>query len=247
MESAPGVFDQSPHRIRCEWGLRGAVQAASRGDVVVIVDVLSFSTTVVAALEAGAMVIPCDPSCDQQALAEQHGAELAVKRDLVPAQGRYSLSPLSFSGCTPGMKIVIPSPNGAACSAAATSTDVLIGALGNATAVAEALTEYLNEGRTVTVVPCGERWADGSMRMAIEDYMGAGAILHRLSGVPSPEAEVCARTYTASQERLIELIWDCGSGRELRARGYGDDVRYATEVDRSRVVPVMREGILGPR
>lgn len=35
-------------------------------------------------------------------------------------------------------------------------------------------------GRTVAVIPAGERWADGSLRPAIEDLLGAGAFIREL-------------------------------------------------------------------
>ena len=41
-----------------EWGVSGAKRAAERGDVVVVVDVLRFTSTVVAAVAAGATVYP---------------------------------------------------------------------------------------------------------------------------------------------------------------------------------------------
>ncbi|HZG57243.1 hypothetical protein [Paenibacillus sp.] len=42
-------FDQSPYGCRVEWGVRGAREAAVRGDIVIVVDVFSFSSTVTAA------------------------------------------------------------------------------------------------------------------------------------------------------------------------------------------------------
>jgi len=38
------TFDQTAYRLRCEWGLRGLRELAPVSDVVIIVDVLSFTT-----------------------------------------------------------------------------------------------------------------------------------------------------------------------------------------------------------
>ena len=39
-------YDQAEYDVRCEWGLQGVLQLAPISDAVVIVDVLSFSTSV---------------------------------------------------------------------------------------------------------------------------------------------------------------------------------------------------------
>ena len=54
---APG-HDQAGHRIRLEWGPTGAAVIARRADVAVVVDVLSFTTTVTVAVERGITVYP---------------------------------------------------------------------------------------------------------------------------------------------------------------------------------------------
>ena len=51
-------FEQAGYQVRFDWGQDGAARAGARGDVVVIVDTLRFSTTVAAHLAAGAMVEP---------------------------------------------------------------------------------------------------------------------------------------------------------------------------------------------
>lgn len=60
-------FDQSPYEIKVEWGERGVRAAAERGDIIVIVDVLSFSSAVTAAVEHGAEVYPFRPPADEVA------------------------------------------------------------------------------------------------------------------------------------------------------------------------------------
>lgn len=53
-------FDQSPYECRMEWGRRGAREAAERGDIVIIVDVLSFSSTVISAVSRGHLPLILD-------------------------------------------------------------------------------------------------------------------------------------------------------------------------------------------
>jgi 2-phosphosulfolactate phosphatase len=94
-----------------------------------------------------------------------------------------------------------------------------------------------------TVIACGERWPepgeDGALRVAIEDYLGAGAILSYLAVDKSPEAQVCEGAFRGAQGRLTELLHDSISGRELRQKGWDADVEHAAQLNVYDVVPVM--------
>jgi len=246
MQRSAETFSQHPYPCRLEWGRHGARQAAARQDVLVVVDTLSFSTAVVTAVHRGAVVYPCLVEEDAAALASRVGGEVAVHRLDVPERGRFSLSPATYQEVEPGTRIVLPSPNGGTCSRYGRDVPYLfVGALVNAGAVAETVTRVLaGADLCVTVVPCGERWRppteDGELRVAIEDYLAAGAILSGLQLEKSPEAEVCESTFAASRDRLAGILWECASGWELRKAGYEDDVRQAARLDAYDMVPVMR-------
>ena len=216
------VFAQSPYRCRLDWGRHGARAAAERQDILVIVDTLSFSTAVITAVQRGGLVYPCAEDEQPGALAQRIGGEVAVRRKDVPAKGRFSLSPLTYLHLAPGTRIVLASPNGATCSRHARTVPFLfVGALVNAEAVATVVSHLLDTtDRCVTIIACGERWhppsADGALRVALEDYLGAGAILASLRYEQSPEVRVCAGAFTHSRRDIAALLWECGSGRELR-------------------------------
>ena len=84
---------QAGFDVRCEWGLRGIEALAPTSDVVVVVDVLSFTTCVEVATANGATVLPYRFKDDTaSAFAARSRALLASSRD-----GRgYSLSPASL-------------------------------------------------------------------------------------------------------------------------------------------------------
>jgi 2-phosphosulfolactate phosphatase len=128
-------FSQQAWATRCEWGCEAAA-ALAPADVVIVVDVFSFTTCVDVAVARGVRIIPYgwngwhDPAAAE--FARAHGAELAGKR----RTSRYSLAPKSYLEAPPGLRCVLPSPNGARVSlaAAATGAMVLAGCLRNARA-----------------------------------------------------------------------------------------------------------------
>jgi 2-phosphosulfolactate phosphatase len=146
-----------------------------------------------------------------------------------------------------GSSLYTTSPNGANCARFGRDVPRLfVGALVNARAVAEAVAHHAAEGDPrVTVLACGERWRtpsdDGPLRFAVEDYLGAGAIPADLDSSLSlsPEAEVCVGAFRQAQNDIVRLLWESGSGRELRDAGFPQDVEYAARLDAYDAVPVM--------
>lgn len=242
------IYSQHGYRCRLEWGRDGARRAAARGDIMVVVDVLSFSTAVATAVHYGGIVYPCAYNETPEELAKVVGGEIAVRRSEFPAKGRFSLSPLSFLNLEHGTVVVLTSPNGATCSRYAREVPYLFaGALVNARAVGMAVSSLLEHmEHDVTVIAAGERWAeyseDGELRVAIEDYLGAGAIISHIAARKSPEATLCEHAFQAVEPRLRELLLECSSGLELIVKGYQGDVEHAASLDLYEHVPIMRNG-----
>ena len=220
----------------CEWGLQGMAALAPTCDILVVIDVLSFTTCVDVATANGASVVPYRSRDDSaHALAVKTGALLASSRD---GEG-FSLSPTSLLKIPAGVRLVLPSPNGATISLAAPHRRLLAGCLRNASAIAHFAARH---GSRVAVIPCGERWPDGSLRPALEDWLGAGAVIAALGGSKSPEAILAESTFREVAGDLSELVGSCASGRELIERGFATDVELASQYDCSDVVPVLEDG-----
>lgn len=240
----PG-HDQASHRVRCEWGPAGARAVAA--DHAVVVDVLSFTTTLTVALEHGIEVFPYawrDSRAAEHAV--RHGATLAVGRfeALSRTDARHvSLSPATIAAAEGIERLVLPSPNGStiAFELAGAGACVLGACLRNADAVAAWLAPRVAAGASVALVPAGERWPDGSLRPAVEDLWGAGAVLAGLVdrgvGGLSPEARVAEQAFRAAQ--LPEDLAGLASAVELSDAGFGDDVVVASQAGVSAVVPLL--------
>jgi 2-phosphosulfolactate phosphatase len=231
--------DQGAFDVRCEWGQEG-VAALADCRTFIVVDVLSFSTCVSVAAERQVVVFPYrsrDPGAAK--LAERHQAALAGRRGT-----GYSLSPASVMGAPAGMGLVLPSPNGAAISLEAASRGhVLAGCLRNVSAIGR---RAMVLGGPFAIIPAGERWKDGTLRPALEDLVGAGAIAAVLPGKPSPEAAAAIAVFRSVVGRLADTLMSCASGRELVESGFPEDVRLAAELDADTVAPELLDGRFGP-
>lgn len=217
------------------WGKAGLSDRLAHSDVVVIVDVLSFSTAVDVAVSRGAKVLPHryrDATAADFAAAKQ--ARLAGPR----RAGGPSLSPPSLAVLEAGERLVLPSPNGSTLSTLVGDKTAYAACLRNAGAVAAAVP---SDARTL-VVAAGEHWPDGSLRPALEDLLGAGAILARLKGCLSPDAMAAAAAYRDLRGKLADNLAHCPSGQELIAAGYPEDVIWAAEEDCSSAVPLLHAG-----
>jgi len=204
-------FDQSRYQVRLEWGVQGLARLAP-ADIVVVVDVLRFSTTVADAV-AGGEQVPLDESAHAVSI---NGAVVAAQ-------------------------------------AAASGAVVMLGSLRNPSAVADAvLAEQERRGArtSVAVIACGER-ADRedttALRFAVEDQLGAGAVIDALAvrGIDhsSPEAAVACEGFRGLRPALRHLLTASGSGQELIERDLRPDVLAAAEIDGIAVVPVLRDGV----
>ena len=205
------AFDQSRYQVRFEWGVAGLERLAS-SDVVVVVDVLRFSTTVADRIDGGESV-----ALD----ADAHAVSL----------------------------------NGAAVAerAAGAGATVLLGCLRNASASARAaLEEQVRRGArtSIAVIAAGEltsREPDAPLRLAVEDQLGAGAVIDALGALgvdhTSPEAAAACESFRGLRGAVRHLLTASGSGQELLERGARHEVLRAAEVDAVSSVPVLRAGV----
>jgi 2-phosphosulfolactate phosphatase len=212
-------YAQEAYAARFDWGEAATRELAPRAGVVVIVDVLRFSTAVDVAVSRGAAVAPVEG-------------------------GGASLSPVELLSVTAGARLELDSFNGSVLSRLAVAsgpTHIVAGCLRNASAVAAWCRA---QDGPVLVVAAGERWmADHTLRPCVEDLIGAGAVLAALNAVArSPEAEAAVAAYERHRPRLSEVLHTCASGLELMGKGLAADIPMAADVDVSDAVPVLVDG-----
>jgi 2-phosphosulfolactate phosphatase len=232
----PEWATQSGFDVRVGWGPAGIGALAAGVSTIVLVDILRFTTALEVATARGAAVRPAPWPFDAAAVVD--GFEVADGR----GPRALSLAPGSPAAVDPGDRVVLPSANGSHCAslAAATGRTVVGACLRNAAAVGA----WLLHGRgPVGVIACGERWPDGSLRPAVEDLVGAGAVVAVLAARRScsPEAEAARVAFEAATADLATVLGECASGRELRAKGMGEDIAWAAASGVSDAVPVLAD------
>ncbi|WP_351230848.1 2-phosphosulfolactate phosphatase [Streptomyces sp. NPDC002133] len=241
------------YAVAFEWGPAGARHLAPDAACVAVVDVLSFTTAVSVAVDAGTRVYPYrwrDATAEEYAA--RMDAALGVGRRAVGEGSPWSLSPAALRRAPRTARLVLPSPNGSAIAAEAAGSGATVVAvsLRNARAVARWLKArgHGTAERPLAVVAAGEHWPDGSLRPAVEDLLGAGSLISVLRGLGTtgltPEAAAAAATWDATADPAAALR-GCFSGRELSEgafAGFGEDVDIAAELDASASVPVLVDG-----
>ncbi len=243
------AFGQFDAGVRFEWGPIGAAHLARDAECLVVVDVLSFTTSVTVCVGRGMAVYPrrwADP--DAAAFAAAHDAQLAVRRRDVSADRPWSLSPAVLSTAPVTPRLVLPSPNGSTIAAAAASggASVVAASLRNAPAVGQWLVAngHGAPGHPVVIVASGERWTDGSLRPALEDALGAGAVLHELRTggcTLSAEADAMAAMFETTPD-VEAAVRRSGSALQLVRAGYAGDVDVAAPFGCDHSVPVLHDG-----
>jgi 2-phosphosulfolactate phosphatase len=215
-------------------GVHGALEARKRGGVVVMIDALRASATMIAALQSGMAAIKLVASaeaCIGEVTAGERGG-----RKLPNCRHNNSPTELMRQDYA-GKTLVLTSTNGAECllSAAGPDSIVLVGSTINRSAVAGAAARLARKrGVPITLLMAGR-----NNQYAAEDALGAGEIARKLSGA-RVHGELPSSVSLEADFRASD------SGRNLIALGYADDVRFCAQLDCCDVVPVLRRGLLVP-
>lgn len=216
------------------------------GRSVVVFDVLRATTTMTAALAAGVGEIRVFPDTEAvRKTAGEGGGDprpllCGEEKCLAPAGFDLGNSPGAFSREYAGRTVFMSTTNGTrAILAAQEAAQLFVGALVNASAVAVALAEA---GLDVTLLCAGTNG-----RVALEDVIGAGAVLAALNRrqpttPASDAARIALHLYEQSHNDLPRVLAEGDGGRNVIAAGLAEDIAFAASVDRFRHVVGVVDG-----
>ena len=218
------------------------------GKVVVVLDILFATTTMVAALAHGAAeVVPVlDEAAARAQSTDLHENSFVLSGEL------YAETLAGFAHPAPlalirhgieGKTVIYSTTNGTvAMTQAAGAARVYCGALLNARALAAHIAER-HPQETVLLVCSGS-----GNNFNFEDFYGAGCYVERfaelLGGAADfSDAAKAARTLYR-HARAPEALLDCRVGRMMAARGLAHEVEFACREDAFPVIPVLSDGRL---
>jgi 2-phosphosulfolactate phosphatase len=217
------------------------------GKVVVIIDVLFATTTMVAALAQGAReIIPVLDEAAARAERARRGDACVLAGELYAQTLPGFVHPVPLALVEHGIvdkTVVYSTTNGTvAMSLAAGARRIYCGALLNAARLVEHIARE-HAGDTVLLVCSG---SGGNFNL--EDFYGAGCFVERFARQLGPAADLsdaarAART-VYRQSPLPDALLECRLGRMMSARGWRHEVEFACRTDAFPVVPALDDGRL---
>jgi 2-phosphosulfolactate phosphatase len=218
------------------------------GKVVVVLDILFATTTMVAVLGNGAAeVLPVSDEAAARAAAARH------------AQGRFVLSGELYADTLPGFAhpaplaliahgvqgktVIYSTTNGTvAMTLAERAKRVYCGALLNARAVAARIVE--EHPRDTVLLLC----SGSGGNFNLEDFYGAGCLVDRFAALLGAEVDLsdAARAALAFYRSASapQVLLQSRVGRMMAGRGLAHEVEFAARIDALPVVPALEQGRL---
>lgn len=234
-------------RIEVAFTVDEAARVDVQGATAVVVDVIRATTSIVAALEAGAAgVYPVGSSEDAIKLLQSLGREdtlLAGERRGLPIEG-YHLgnSPSEFTrDRVGGKRVIMNTTNGTRALLAAESADrVLAAGFVNLAAAAR----MASEAERVVVVCAGREG-----RFALDDAVCAGGMVGRLrercsDGVELDDGAAAALELALTHDPDTDFLARTAAGRALAEVGLAGDLPLCARLDATKLVPEMRDRVV---
>jgi len=226
-------------------------KASFEGKTVAIIDVLRATTSICAALMAGAKgVITTDGSDKAVEMRTKIGADtsvLAGERGGVKIENfQLGNSPLEFTRETVGDKfIIMTTTNGTPLFAAASKADLVVAtALVNISLVAQKVAD----GNRDVVIACAGREGNFST----EDTICGGMLIHLLRERHGKQlhlndaGSLALLLYLNSKDAIRQSVEKGEHGQFLASLGFSKDAQTAAAIDTMPVLPVLRDGRLVP-
>jgi len=218
--------------------------AAERKDIIVAIDVLRCSSSIVTALANGAKaVIPSSTLSEARALAKRHGAILAGERKGKKPEGfELGNSPLEFTReVVRGRTVVLTTTSGTrAIVLGKKGRNVLVGSFLNLDATVRLVCQLAEAmGSGVSLVTAGTRGA-----FSLEDFLCAGAISDQLVQNGTRLDDGClasVHAWRGARSDLLSALREGLHAKRLASMGFSNDVNFAAKLNLFDIAAVLRK------
>ena len=233
-------------RANVELAAKDASRAVKQRDLIIVVDVLRCSSSIVNAFANGVeTVIPTESLKEAFALREQHSDYLlAGERRGRKLRGfDFGNSPLEFAQeAVDGRALIMTTTSGTGALVRCRGAEhVLVGAFLNAGAVAKKAAEIAqSRGANVSFVLAGEKGL-----FSLEDFLCAGAIATGFSSGSfslSDEALAAVFGFECVKDALCESVKKSRHAKHLVELGFERDIEFSCMLNRFDLVPIYRNG-----
>jgi len=234
--------------VNIEFLAKDAIRAVKRGDLIIVVDVLRCSSTIVTAIANGAKAIIPVKTLDE-------ARKIRAKNpDYLLAGERGGLKPNGFDlGNSPpeyvrekifGKTIVLTTTSGTKALVNSRSAKwVIVGSFLNSRAVAnKAINVAYAENMGISIVQSGTNG-----KFSLEDFICAGAIVSRLPKELikiSDSAQAALLTFEYIKNNLYANLAKSEHSRKLIDLGFNEDIKFSSQIDVYDVVPLYRDGVI---
>jgi len=233
-------------KVNLELTAKDAVEAVRRRDIIVVVDVLRCTSSIINALANGARrIIPVKTLKEAYRLKSEHPSFLLAgeRGGLKPRGFDFGNSPLEFTrGKVYGKTLIFTTTSGtAALFRCRTAKHVLIGSFLNASSVASKIMKIARgEGKDISIVLSGRKGC-----FSLEDFLCGGAIAEKLAGndaALSDAAFASLFSFKQTGDSLLDYIAKGEHARSLAELGFGEDVKFCCQVDIFDIAPSLNDG-----
>ncbi len=231
-------------KVNLELVARDARNAVQRNDIIIVIDVLRCTSSIITALANGARaIIPVQTVSAARLKASEHPQYILAgeRRSTKPAGFILGNSPLEFTrDRVAGKTIVMTTTSGtAAFERVKGHPFVFVSAFLNAAAVAQRALALSKENHlNISFALSGKR---GSF--SLEDFLGAGAIIHHFKNknlTYSDTAYASLLAYEHAQPTLYAALSEGTHAQTLIDLGFRNDVIHCTQMNEYTTVPVLR-------
>jgi 2-phosphosulfolactate phosphatase len=220
------------------------------GKVVVVLDILFATSTIVTALDRGARcVVPAGDAETARGLAAEQPAGshvLAGEHRAQRISGFGPFTPMALSATlTKDTSLIFVTTNGTvALKRAETAPYVYAGCLLNGAAIANHINNH-HADDTVLLYCAGSR-----NRLALEDLVGAGHLVQRLTECRTDHWQLTDAALTAHMvytgADVRQSLYRSRVGRMVAEMDLGAEVEYSAQMDTVVTIPRLTGGILWP-